>query len=263
MADRWRLLSHPPSGGAWNMSVDAALLAAAEAGATGPVLRFYGWDRPCLSLGYAQQVDYSMDMDFIERTGASIVRRPTGGRAILHYDEVTYSLTLPSSSAHYGSLKEVYGLVSAAIRRGLEDCGVALDPESGGVGVKRSPLCFAFKARHEITVGGRKVAGSAQRRLKSSTLQHGSISLSVDAGRVLSCFRWEDERARIAAAESFGGINDLTGLRLSGAEVRASIVKAFKNMYGIDFEDSALTPAEEERALSRMDEFMEKPVWQG
>lgn len=263
MTETWRLLCHGPSGGAWNMSVDAALLAAAEAGSTGPVLRFYGWDGPCLSLGYAQPVDDSLDTDFIERIGAPMVRRPTGGRAILHDDELTYSLTLPSSSAHYGSLKEVYALVSAAVRRGLENCGVALDPESAGAGVKRSPLCFAFKARHEVTVGGRKVVGSAQRRLKSAALQHGSISLSVDAGRAASCFRWEDELARVAAAESFDGINDLTGLRLSVAELRGSIVKAFKNMYGIDFEDSALTTAEEGRALSRMDEFMEKPVWQG
>lgn len=263
MSERWRLLNHPPSDGAWNMSVDAALLAAAEDGATGPVLRFYGWSRPCFSLGYAQRIDDSLDTDFMERIGAPMIRRPTGGRAVLHGDELTYSIALPSSSGHYGSLRKVYGLVSAALRRALADCGVAVDPESVGKGVKGSPLCFSFKARHEITVGGRKVVGSAQRRLKSSAMQHGSISLSVDIERVLSCFRWRDDLARAAAAESFCGINDIGGVRLGGAELGASIVKAFKNMYGIDFEDGALTPMEEERALSRVDGFMEKPVWQG
>src|SRR5438874_408787 len=125
-SDGWRLLVDAPASGAWNMAVDEVLLDGVAAGTTPPTIRFYGWTPPCLSLGYFQPFDV-VDLDSCRALGVDIVRRPTGGRAILHDREVTYSVVLPASVlGQDGGVLLSYHRLSLALQDGLRRLGVPL-----------------------------------------------------------------------------------------------------------------------------------------
>ncbi|MGK7346442.1 MAG: lipoate--protein ligase family protein [Candidatus Nitrospinota bacterium M3_3B_026] len=254
MAETWRLIGDEPLPGGWNMAADFAILRAAEEDAAPPTLRFYGWSRSTLSIGFRQDARRDLDMSRIRQSGVSVVRRPTGGRAILHHDEVTYAVILPVSSSFYGPLRSVYSAVSAALREALESLGTPLDPAAGRRGGFRNPCCFASRTPYEISSRGRKVVGSAQRRLKRAALQHGSIVLSQDAERLVSLLKWDgmDDRERTLAA--LGGIND-NGAGVSVDAIRRAVTSAFERMYGIEFGEGGLTDSEKKLAENTIEDF--------
>src|SRR5437879_3427953 len=111
----WRLIQDGPATGAWNMAVDEALLQAARRDLTPPTLRFYGWSRPTLSVGRHQDPCAGIDHDFRASRGIDLVRRPTGGRAVLHDQEVTYSIVLPAALGRGAGVGEVYGVLAGAL----------------------------------------------------------------------------------------------------------------------------------------------------
>jgi lipoate-protein ligase A len=167
------------------MAVDEALFQAAEEGrADGPVLRLYAWAPPCLSIGYHQLLDETCDESYCERAGIDVVRRPTGGKAVLHADELTYSVVARQDLTPFLGLPLMgtYALIAQALAQGLRSAG--LDVSFGGRGLPQSPKggapCFLLPSEKEITVGGRKVVGSAQLRGARAFLQHGSIPMSLD-----------------------------------------------------------------------------------
>src|SRR2546425_560792 len=176
MSDAWRLLVEAPAGGAWNMAVDEVLLDGVAGGATPPTLRFYQWTPPCLSLGYFQPIDV-VDFDACRALRVEVVRRATGGRAILHDRELTYSVALPLSVLrHDGGVLLSYYRLSLALQDGLWRLGVpaTLAPESAASGPSvHGPVCFDRPSAHEILLKGRKLAGSAQMRRGGGLLQHG------------------------------------------------------------------------------------------
>ena len=180
--DLWRLLVSPADTGARNMAIDQAVAECVQAERTPPTLRFYTWRPRALSIGYAQPIA-SVDRRRAARLGVDIVRRPTGGQAILHHDELTYAVALPRGHplAADGVL-ESYGVISRGLTAGLGLLGLA--PRSGGWGPASSPVsdgvCFVSPSRHEIAVDGHKLIGSAQTRLHRGILQHGSIVLTHD-----------------------------------------------------------------------------------
>jgi len=169
----------PPRSGAENMARDFALMERARR--TGEaVLSVYGWQRPTLSFGRNQEARGCYDLDRIANEGIGVVRRPTGGRAMMHYREVTYSVTAPLGSqvrprAWYSRINR---LLVDGLRRGGIDAGEA------GLGTPTTPLdsspCFATPARGEVMVHGRKLIGSAQWRYRDALLQHGSILIEND-----------------------------------------------------------------------------------
>jgi lipoyl(octanoyl) transferase len=186
----WRLLLDPPATGAWNMAVDEVLLDGAAAGSAPPTLRFYQWAPPCLSLGYFQAFDV-VDVAACRRLGVDIVRRPTGGRAILHDRELTYSVALPLRLlGDDGAVLPSYHRLSLALERGLSRLGapVVLAPESAAQpGPDHGPVCFDRPSAHEILLDGRKLVGSAQVRRGTAVLQHGSILIEPRIDRLLAC----------------------------------------------------------------------------
>jgi len=121
----WRLVHSPLADGALNMAIDESILRAVAEGAVPPTLRFFGWTPPCLSLGYAQPAG-EVDGERLDRLGYGLVRRPTGGRAILHTDELTYSVIAPWTSAVRGGVVESYQQLSAGLMRGLAHVGLAV-----------------------------------------------------------------------------------------------------------------------------------------
>lgn len=161
--------------GALNMQRDSDLLAAHRPG-DDPVLRLYRWEPAAVTIGYHQKFE-DFDGEAIAAAGFGLVQRPTGGRAILHADELTYSVTGTSPGALFGdSLHTAYMKINEALVLFLERLG--LEPEiSGGESREdmRSLVCFKSAGQHEIRVGGRKLVGSAQRRSGGVFLQHGSI----------------------------------------------------------------------------------------
>ncbi|MGH7626457.1 MAG: lipoate--protein ligase family protein [Gemmatimonadaceae bacterium] len=175
----WRTLLTPPLSGAENMALDDALMERARR--TGePLFRVYGWVRPTLSLGRNQAARGRYDPDRIRHAGVDVVRRPTGGRAILHHHEVTYSVTAPVNGM--GTLAESYHWINRLLLEGLARLGVAA---SEAVAVGRTPLpgvtpCFQAPVAGEIVANGRKLVGSAQFRERGALLQHGSILIHDD-----------------------------------------------------------------------------------
>ena len=182
----WRLLNSGYADGAINMAVDEAISRAVQAGQVLPTLRFFGWQPACLSLGQAQPGG-DVDREACRQQGVDVVRRPTGGRAILHVDELTYSVIAPENEPRvHGSLVESYRRLSEGLLTGLMLIGVptrqverpdARDRDQG-------PVCFEVPSNYKIVFGGKKLVGSAQMRKAGVVLQHGSIPLHGDIARI-------------------------------------------------------------------------------
>ncbi|MBI4730987.1 MAG: hypothetical protein HY781_02470 [Chloroflexi bacterium] len=186
--DTWRLLLHPtPARGAWNMAVDEAILESAGRGDSLPTLRLYAWEPACLSLGYAQPVS-DVDMERLHARGWDLVRRPTGGRAVLHVDELTYSVSGPLGELRLaGTVLESYNRLAAALTEALRLLGLPVQVQEHvkPTGRTTNPVCFELPSTYESTGGGKKLVGSAQARGREGVLQHGSLPLTGDLGRVL------------------------------------------------------------------------------
>lgn len=200
---QWRLIYDSPTNGSANMARDEAILAAVSAGDSPPTLRFYDWSPPCLSLGYGQKAT-DADTARLEAAGWQLVRRPTGGRAILHIDELTYSIAVPESHPiAAGGIVESYRRISAALLAGLQALGAQADAQPRAAGHRAAgPVCFEIASHYEITVGGRKLVGSAQVRRKGGVLQHGSIPLTGDVARICDALAYPDEVTREAAKQT-------------------------------------------------------------
>jgi lipoate-protein ligase A len=214
----WTLIVDPTGRpGRENMAIDAALLAAA--GADRAILRFYRWDPPCLSFGRNEPATTRYDRDRIVALGISTVRRPTGGRAVWHDAEVTYALA--GSATLFGSLPETYRAMHDVIAAGLRALGVParLAPTTAAVGPDAG-ACFASPAGGEVTVGGRKLVGSAQVREGDAFLQHGSILLLDAQDVVAQVTRGEPP---VSQATSLG---EVLGRDVTFAEVSEAITAA-------------------------------------
>jgi lipoate-protein ligase A len=248
MSDAWRLLLDAPAGGAWNMAVDEVLLDGVAAGATLPTLRFYEWVPPCLSLGYFQPIDV-VDLDGCRALGVEVVRRPTGGRAILHDRELTYSVALPASVlGHDGGVLPSYHRLSLALQDGLRRLGVpaTLAPESAGSGPPvHGPVCFDRPSAHEILLKGRKLVGSAQMRRGGGLLQHGSILIEPRIGKLKACLRLPDDSVDSRAGDGSERIEDgVAGLAEVGvtqvARIAHAIAAAFAARFGVSLKVAPL-----------------------
>jgi lipoyl(octanoyl) transferase len=253
--DTWRLLITPPAHGAWNMAVDEAILEEIGRGNSLPTLRLYAWDPPCLSLGYAQPLS-DVDLERLHARGWELVRRPTGGRAVLHTDELTYSVIAPLTEPRLaGSLLESYQRIATALVEGLHllVLPVEIQPHAAGAASQNSnPVCFEVPSAFEITVEGRKLIGSAQARRKEGVLQHGSFPLYGDLRRILEVLVYPDEsvrrRAGVHLLERATTVEAALGRRVSWDEAAQVFVAAFTSVFNLELLSSELTSREKERA---------------
>jgi len=184
----WKLiLKKMPLSGSFNMAVDEFLFQSlGEKPQT--FLRLYQWEKPTVSLGYSQNVAKVVDVEYCQDHGVDIVRRMTGGKLVLHQNEVTYSVCSSDKETFTSTLFESYRLISKALVRGLEKMGLEpfladAPPDSY---VKGNLPCFSYPAQNEIEVNGKKIVGSAQKRIGSKFIQHGSIPLEEDANLLKS-----------------------------------------------------------------------------
>jgi lipoate-protein ligase A len=250
---QWRLIYDHPMPGAVNMAVDEALLEAVGAGQSSPTLRFYAWEPACLSLGYGQ-ASADADAERLRALGWQSVRRPTGGRAILHTDELTYSLALPADHPlAAGDVVVSYQRISQALLVGLEQLGAAAHSDLQTEKRTSGPICFEVPSHYEITVKGRKLIGSAQVRRHKGVLQHGSLPLHGDLGRIADALVFPDEsereaaraavRARAITLEAALGAQVVTWARAAD-----SMQQAFASLFEVELVSGTLTTSEQARA---------------
>ena len=267
MSSIWRLLRTPPKGGAWNMAVDEAVLEAAERGESRPTLRLYAWEPACLSLGRAQSVN-DVDRGRLESNGWELVRRITGGRAILHTEELTYSVCGPADEPCLaGSVLESYNRLAAALLSAVQALGLPVQVQTDKVenASGSNPVCFEVPSTYEITVGGRKLIGSAQARRKDGVLQHGSLPLGGDLGRICQVLVFPDEPAREVARQRLYArattVAGALGRQLRWEDAAQAFVRAFETRLEIEFRHEEMTVKELSRAEELTREKYANAAW--
>lgn len=238
------------------MAVDEAILDSVAARHALPTLRLYGWSPACLSLGYGQS-ESDVDFDRLNLFGWDVVRRPTGGKAILHVDELTYSLALPSGVGGHpvaaGGIIESYLRISRALVAALEGLGLRPQSERQQDGIKADgAVCFEVPSHYEITAGGRKLIGSAQTRRKDGLLQHGTLPLYGDIARICDGLAYPDETARDHAKTTVRSraitLADALGRPVDWDTAADALAWGFETAFGVSFEIGDLTEEEEQRA---------------
>ncbi len=255
-----RVLVHPPAAGAWNMAVDEAILDAPPPGDTW-TLRFYAWARPTVSLGFGQRHGQAFEAQVARREGIAFVRRPTGGRAVLHADELTYALVGPADRGPLqGGITAAYRNIAEGFARGLERLGVVVALHKSSLPPPRiasaTGSCFSARARYELTAGGRKLMGSAQRRRDGTVLQHGSLLLGRPQARL-----WRSLGAGYEeAAAGSVGLVELLGERPAKRRLMASIADGVAEVLDLPVRHGALSRAEL-RLARRLQRRYEDPAW--
>jgi lipoate-protein ligase A len=232
------------------MAVDEMLL---DGGASRVpfTLRFYSWCRPTVSLGYAQPWQEGFDAELASRLGVDLVRRPTGGRAVLHHDELTYSLVGPAESGPLaGGIVETYRLLGEGLSRGLRRLGADVEivrPVGRESRRGRTGACFSSRSRYELTHAERKLVGSAQRRAGGRALQHGSMPIGTPDQRL---WRVLGADGSIAAAAS-ASLEEVLGIRPASRVLYAHLARAISESLGMAARWGALS-GRERRAAARL-----------
>lgn len=251
------------------MAVDEAILEAVQHGQAPPTLRLYSWEPACLSLGYAQSIR-DVDTDALAVRTWDLVRRPTGGRAILHTDELTYSVIAPAEEPRLaGGVLESYRQLSAALLEGLRLLGVPAEGQSKkdahSDGRSPNPVCFEVPSDYEIVVRGKKLVGSAQARRKKVVLQHGSIPLYGDIDRITQVLHYPSEAQRSQAAqrvtEKAITVQSAIQKRVSWEQAAEAIARGFSNVLNLEFASQPLSSLEEAGIQKWLEEKYANPAW--
>jgi lipoyl(octanoyl) transferase len=226
-----RLIIDPPARGTWNMAVDDALLQSAGEGVT--TLRLYEWSEPTLSLGYFQSVA-EREAHAASRN-CPLVRRASGGGAIVHDHELTYCLAMPIAERFAAQANLLYDAVHSSLIESLKGFGVPAhlqEPAATAAAPATPPfLCFQRRTRGDVLCGQAKIAGSAQRRQRGGLVQHGSILLSQSA-----------------AAPELPGIEQIAGISLAAGELATTLADQLAGKLGVQWAGSAFTDLEQSRA---------------
>jgi lipoyl(octanoyl) transferase len=243
----WRLLDHEPADGGWNMAVDEAMADAVGRGEVRPTLRFYGWERPTISLGALQRFPGGVDPGACRQHGVPLVRRISGGRAVLHAAELTYSVAIPRAGVWRGPVLELFqslceGLIAGLARLGIQAAvGDRVPPRQG----PPEGACFLLRQTPAILVGGRKLLGSAQYRSDRAVLQQGSLLLDFDPILHGDLFPGWPRRH---PAEGISSVRALLGRIPPRGELVAALSQGWQACFGPVGSPESLTALESERA---------------
>lgn len=233
------------------MAVDEGILESFDSAFSLPTIRFFYWDPPCLSLGVSQP-SANLNIKEIENNKWGLVRRPTGGRAILHTDELTYSIIAPFTEERVkGSILESYQSIAAVLVDALQSLGVnacadKTYPESHTANQK--PVCFETPSNYEITVDGKKILGSAQMRRGNMLLQHGSLPLRGDLTRINSCFTWETPDKKSLADQKLSSrattLSEILGSEIPVRKIEDQLISSFESIWNLTLQKDSLSNVE-------------------
>jgi len=250
MKETWRMLETGYHTAAENMAIDYAILKAHSEGLVLPTIRFYGWSPPAISIGYFQRLNEEIDMEACKREGVSYVRRITGGGAVFHEDEVTYSCIVSEKNPKIShQILESYDQICGAIIKGLEE----LDIHS------------SFAPINDIVVNGKKISGNAQTRKMKTVLQHGTILLDVDVEKMFSILKVPNEKIKDKmisnVKERVTSLSHVLSEPPSFTEVIAALKTGFEGTFDIILEEGLLTSEEEEYSKIFEQKNFSNPTW--
>ncbi len=248
----WRLIVDDLNDPFFNMGCDEAIAKFVGEEIFPPTLRFYRWKPATLSLGFFQKFEKEIDFESCQKNNISVVRRITGGRAVLHDDEITYSICIPSSHPIFEkNIINSYKIIAEALAQGLKYLGLNPEFSSKKLPAKHSSgACFDAPSIYEITINGKKIIGSAQKRFQKSFLQHGSIPFTIDSEKLFSCFKIQNNEIRKKLIGNFKsiatGICDEIENRININDAINAFTLGFEKIFNIKFNIEKLSEAEKE-----------------
>lgn len=270
---KWRYIDSGNCSPAYNMALDEALLDWHSKGLIPPTIRFYGWNRATLSIGYFQKVEKEINLEVVKAKSLGFVRRPTGGRGVLHDRELTYSVIVSEDYPDMPkTVTEAYRVISEGILEGFKMLGLdayfsvpKTEEDRDSLKNPRSAVCFDAPSWYELVVEGRKVAGSAQTRQKGVILQHGSILLDIDEDLLFSLFKYSSERVKEKMQINFKNkavaINSLRETPVTIEEAKEAFRKGFEKGLQIELVPYVLTDEEQNIVNSIAKEKYESDEW--
>ena len=243
----WRFIDSGINDGFLNMAIDEAILTTHLHGSVYPTLRIYRWNPSTLSIGYFQSLEREIDQRRCSELGIDVVRRLTGGRAVFHHDELTYSVVVSEKYGFPKSIADSYrilceGLIATYRILGLE---VQLVPQERTLS---SPACFTSASQADLTFQGRKLAGSAQFRRGCALLQHGSLPISLDTQLLFSILKFPSNTLRDRALATFRqkaiSLGEILGSQISWQRMKEALFRGFQQALSINLHEDVLTPEE-------------------
>lgn len=254
-----------PAQGAWNMAVDEAILRELESGTGQPTLRLYSWAPYCISLGQAQKAEQELNLEKVRLSGIDVVRRFTGGRAVYHAHEWTYSVIGPIDPQGWSkSLALTYEKIGLVLAQALKVLGGSAELERGDhtegfqKGKANRP-CFASTSRSELVLEGRKLVGSAQRRTSSCYIQHGSILVGrdhLDLSRFLLLSQEEQELYREQLDAHSISMSEV-GVEPNQKQMATALEMAWAGVFGEFPEIAGLSPSELQRVQDLLPKYLQ------
>jgi lipoyl(octanoyl) transferase len=271
MRAEWRLIWSGALTGAENMAQDEALLESVVAGQSGPVLRIYRWAPATVTLGYGQRGGEVVNLDACRNLGLDVVRRCTGGRAVLHDQELTYAVVSRDVSTVFpGGILKNYRVIAQVLQQTMEYLGldVTLAPDRsrglGGGGAENS-ACFTAPGQFELLYKGCKLAGCAQKRLGDSFLQHGSVPLHIELDKLYLALNNNPDAGVDAGvsmlAKHVGWINRWLAAPVTIDRLEQIFVQQFRALLGVDFFEDQLSDQEQERSAELIRQRYSHPHW--
>ena len=261
---KWRLIKDSYHTGFMNMAIDEAIMIAHREGLVPPTIRFYQWSPPAVSLGYFQDLKKEIDVDACKNLGIDIVRRPTGGKAVLHDKELTYSFIIKENHPLVNdSILETYKKISGGIIRGLSYLGITaelvplrekLKNSSSGNEIKSKishsdikSICFSVPSQYEVQVEGKKIVGSAQVRKREIVLQHGSLLIELEKDKLFSVFNFPSVqiRERLKARFNATSLEEILKKKIDFSELSEILPRGFEEEFGVRLLEGKLTEQEE------------------
>ncbi len=250
MKEQWRLLHTENNPAYRNMAIDWAVLKANSKGKAPPTVRFYTWRPSAISIGYFQSLKEEIDLEMCKKYGVDYVRRITGGGAVYHEHELTYSIVIPEDHPQISkNIMESYGRICGAIIKGLDHLGI----ESRYVPI------------NDIVVNGKKISGNAQTRKSRTVLQHGTVLNDVDVDKMFSLLRVSDEKIKdklIAdVKQRVTSIKHILGKEIDFVKVAAAMKVGFEEEFNIELEKGNLTEQELEDSKTFEKEYFSSREW--
>lgn len=259
----WRLILQPtPQPGPRNMATDEAILRAVAARQSPPTLRLYAWHPPAMTLGRGQSFA-DADLATLRADGVTLLRRATGGTAVFHADELTYSVAAPDTEPRLATdVVESYRGISRALIAALERIGLRYadaTPHAENRSGPRSPVCFEVPSDYEITVDKRKLFGSAQMRIRGGILQHGTLPLTGDIARVAAYLTACPDPARVRAHAIT--LHEALGCEVAWHEMAQALIAGFAAALNLTLVPGALSSAERTRIAKLVAEKYANAQW--
>ncbi|HEY1349362.1 MAG TPA: biotin/lipoate A/B protein ligase family protein [Ktedonobacteraceae bacterium] len=265
MPQVYRFLDTGAQDAALNMAIDEAVLLCHLRGQAPPTLRVFRWTQPAISVGRFQQAEREIDLLRCQQEGVTLVRRPTGGRAVYHRDEFTYSVVSGRACGIPAGIVAAYAYLAQGLIAALGQLGIPAELSQGRVSRQSSAACFASSTQADLTSGGLKLIGSAQVWKEEALLQQGSLPLDDRSAEFYSLLRFPDEAARREALERYRGITTplhTCAPHIGRDEIALALCAGFRAALHIDIEPAAMSAQEWALARQLLAEKYSQLTWQ-